>query len=162
MTKGKLTVLIGLPRSGKSTYSRLWEAGGDMRVVVSSDTVQLATHGHVYLGITTGLCHEIYYIMIRTLLLQGYDVLADDTHSSTSSLLKLFSIQQDLHWFHIDTPEEECIRRAHLTNQSYLEKPIQRLAAQFRKNFPVSVDETMNRLKQEYIQMDGKYRGHIS
>lgn len=159
--RGKLVVVVGLPRSGKSSFSRRWESENSGRVVVCADNIRKALHGHAYIGQAEEVVHSIYYTMIRTLLLQGYEVLADDTHTSISSLLKMCAIDLDFKAVHIDTDEETCIQRAHLTNQSYLEKPIRRLAEQFRKNFPVSVEDTVAKVKEEYRLCKGKYTGVV-
>lgn len=113
---GKLTILVGLPRSGKSTYSKWWREFGDFktdnnskltkditpRVHVSEDELQLALHGCRYSSLSEPLIKNLANIMIRKYLDAGYDVLADDTHTSVDSLLQKLKIDPEadikFHW----------------------------------------------------------------
>lgn len=136
---GKLTVLIGLPRSGKSTYAQNWLKYGKNRVVVSEDKIRLALTGQDYCGPAEEFVHSIYYTMIKTLLMD-YDVLADDTHTTVGSLRKL-AVLDDFHYEIMDTPVDVCIQRAKDTGRPYLEGVIRRLGSQLADITPEVIEE---------------------
>jgi len=62
----------------------------------------------------------IKYAMIRTLLLQGYDVLVDDTHTTDESILRLLEIDVNATYFYVDTSINVCKDRAVDTKQEDL------------------------------------------
>ena len=63
--------------------------------------------------------------MVRALL-NEYDVLVDDTHTSRESMLRLLEMDNTAQWVFINTPPEECCRRADETGQGDLRQVIMR------------------------------------
>ena len=107
---GKLFAMIGLPKSGKSTYSKSFLAKytansfstGDLnddwdfqivvpRAIVRADDIRLALTGQRFNSHIEDYVHSIYYTTIKAQLLAGNDILADDTHSTWDSIRKLLS-----------------------------------------------------------------------
>ncbi len=123
---GKLTFLVKMARAGGSTWAAQWSAENVCGVVVSGDQIRLALHEKRYVHRMESMVNQIYTTMIRTLLLSGYNVLADDTHTSVFSLEQMFGIDIDADYHIIDTPLEICKQRAIDTQQSDLLPVIER------------------------------------
>ena len=135
---GKLAFLVGLPRSGKSSIARQWRDGNlqfvsprrqdenpRSRVIVCADDVRLAMGTRFNESIEDHVC-SVKHTMIKSLLYE-HDVLVDGTHTTPSSLLKLFNIDAEAEFYFVDTPPDICIERARFTNQEDLISPIHRL-----------------------------------
>lgn len=126
----KLYFTIGAQRSGKSTLGRKWlrrecsltgEADdGYPRAMWDSDLLRLALHGERYNWETEPMVFAIKNYAIRALLATGSDVVCAGTHTSRASIRRLLEIRRDAIPVLIDTPEEECIRRAVKTDQEDL------------------------------------------
>lgn len=117
---------IGLPRSGKSTYCEQW-CNQSKRVIVSSDDIRMSMTNQRYNPYTETLVFATKHIMVRALLRRGFDVIVDGTHSTEISIMRLLEIDINAQHVIIDTPLEECVRRAKLTNQEDLIPTIQRI-----------------------------------
>lgn len=125
-----LYFLIGVARSGKSTFAKDWQNMGNSRVVVNADSIRLALSGDRWNYLTEPFVHAIKNTMIRTLLNQGYKVLVDGTHTTIKSISELFDIDNNARYYIINTPKEECIRRAIESKQSDLIPVIERMSNQ--------------------------------
>jgi hypothetical protein len=104
--------MIGLPRSGKSTWANEWlninknpaylyrdmNIGwetiriGKPRVVVSGDDIRMALYGQRYNSHVEEYVFAIEHTMIKALLNRGHDVLVDDTHTTWKSIQALLNI----------------------------------------------------------------------
>lgn len=115
-----LTFLVGCPRSGKSTFANKWVNEKPGRVVVCADTFRKTVYDKVWwqYGESMAYCHA--YVAVRALLLDGYEVLYDDTNTSDESLKRIFEIDPSAKPHLIMTPPEICKNRAVELNQEYL------------------------------------------
>ena len=128
----KLSALIGLARSGKSTFARKWQLEQDPdglnRVVVNGDNVRLALHDHRYIFKAEPIVHGIYQTMVRALLLNPQlHVLMDDTHTTISSVRNVLNLDSDAEFIYIPCDPEIARRRAIETNQTDLIPVIDRM-----------------------------------
>lgn len=141
----KLYFLIGLPRSGKSSFSKKWVEDKinilenniytenkncycqnlNPRVIVCADDIRLAL-GHRWNGLVEPYVNATKLTMIRTLL-QKHDVLVDGTHTTERSIRELLDINKDAIPYYIPTSPEECKKRAKETNQKDLYPIIDRM-----------------------------------
>lgn len=127
--KGRLSFTVGMQRSGKSTYAESWVRYFDPaypRVVVCGDHIRLATHGERYNKLGEDSVFSTLHIMIRTLLIGGYDVLVDETNTSKISIQRLLEIDPLAKAIQIDATLDDCIRRAAKTGQQDLIPAIKR------------------------------------
>ena len=144
---GKLYFLIGLPRSGKSTFAQKWlnqeidivdnslfitKSKNFMthriytpRTIVCADDIRLSL-GHRWNGHIEPFVNAIKLTMIKTLLYK-HDVLVDGTHTTTKSILELLNIDRDALPFVIYTNPQICKQRAKETNQEDLYSIIDRM-----------------------------------
>lgn len=148
--KGKLYVLIGIARSGKSSIAKQWQnfdvdircntlidrsmvkRGNEenSRVVVCADDIRLALHGQPFIQTAEGVVHTVKELMIKTLLIGGNDVLVDGTHTKLEYIKDLLYIDSTADFYIVDTPPEVCKERAKETNQEYLLPVIDRMHIQ--------------------------------
>lgn len=128
-----LTVLIGMPRSGKSVYASKWELEEDRdnhlaRVVLSQDKLRLALHGMRYVQSAEPVVHGIYSTMVRTLLMNPrLHILLDDTHTTVSAIRAVLNIDADAEFIYIHCDSEIAKQRAVNTKQSDLVPVIDRM-----------------------------------
>lgn len=128
----KLTALIGLARSGKSTFAREWQSKEDPdglnRVVVNGDNVRLALHDHRFIFKAEPIVHGIYQTMVRALLLNPQlHVLMDDTHTTVSSIRTVLTIDDNAEFIYVPCNTEVARQRAIETNQTDLIPVIDRM-----------------------------------
>lgn len=109
-----LIMTYGLPRSGKSTWSN---AQG--YPIVNPDAIRLAKTGQRWWG---PIEHEIWATartMVRSLFLAGHKVVILDSTCGTRRQRDTFLPSPDVPWErytkYIDTPADECCRRAETT-----------------------------------------------
>jgi predicted kinase len=128
---GKLTVLIGLARSGKSTFAENWQQNIPFdneqpyeffhkRVVVNSDSIRLAMHGHRYIRESEPFVHAMTKVMVKSLFSQGYNVLIDETNTTVGSIRQWLEIDPDAKFIYLDTSVRVCQERAMATGQNDL------------------------------------------
>ena len=130
----KVIGLIGLPRSGKTSWAQQWlEAkwGPEpfTRIVVSRDAVRLALYGERFRAEREKDVHFIYSNMVKSLLLNPYNkICMDETNCSVKSIrgiLQNYDINAE--FVFINTPPEICKERAILSEQSDLIEVIPRM-----------------------------------
>lgn len=114
-----LIMTIGLPQSGKSTWSNLQRLP-----MVNPDSIRLAIHGTPYRYESEGLVWAHVQIMVRSLFLAGHDkVILDATNISR----KRRDVWQSKDWVRefveFTTPKQTCIERAYKTakDEAHLE-----------------------------------------
>ncbi len=107
--KGSLYYLIGLPRSGKSTFCNNWIAEKPNRIVLNADNFRLALHTKGYIHESEDMVNTVIFYSVKALLLSGYEVLVDDTHTRLESRYRWDRIGGKQ--IYIDTPLEICLSR---------------------------------------------------
>lgn len=103
------------------------------RVVWNSDSLRLAMTGKRYTKDVEPLIHTVKHYALKTLLLQGYVVLVDGTHTTERSIKALLELDINATAIIFDTREETCVMRAHQTGQSDLVPVIRRHCQQIQK-----------------------------
>lgn len=156
--RGKLSFVIGVQRSGKSTYCTRWAQyleGADAvptnypRAIVCADSLRLALTGQRYNKKTEPMVWAIKDYMVEALLDRGHDVIVDGTHTTKMSILKNLEHDVNATYVVVDTPKEECLRRAVLTGQDDLVPVIHRTHGQLRKMLDYGVDKMIEEIRQE-------------
>lgn len=133
--KPTLCLMVGLPRSGKSTWAR---ATG--HPIVCPDAIRLALHGQRFVPEAEPFVWAIAKVMVAALFEAGHSCVILDACNTTR---KRRDEWKDPRWDRsfrvLDTHAEACIQRAHETGREDILPVIERMAAQYE---PVSAEET--------------------
>lgn len=136
MTKPILELLVGLPRSGKSTYADKQRTLGTS-VIVNPDSIRLALHGRRFAPEAEDFVWATAKVMVRSLFLAGHmHVLVDATNTTRARRDFWKSDAWQRTFTTIDTAVELCLSRAE--GDIELQKVIQRMHDNFE---PVAFDE---------------------
>lgn len=134
MSDKLLIATVGLPRSGKSTWAR-----STPHPIVCPDAIRLAFHGQRFIGECEQWIWVFARTMVQALFMAGHDVVILD---STMMLRKRRDEWKSPRWLTvwkvIETPREECLRRARLLGDDEIVPIIERMAAQWE---PLGEDE---------------------
>jgi predicted kinase len=125
-----LIVLVGLPRSGKSTWSKhmSWTYGWP---VVNRDSVRLALHGKRFLPEAEGMVAEVTRLMVKALFIAGHaTVILDECNVTEKQREEWQNPLWTVKYKYVDTPKETCIARAIADNDAEIIPVIERMAAE--------------------------------
>lgn len=137
MPENKLTLTVGLPRSGKSTWSR------DQGVpVVNADSIRLALYEHAFIKSAEGMVWAIAEIMVKALFISGHShVILDTTNCTKYRREKWKSSLWTRHYQVFSTPKEVCLQRAKAQGQDYLEAVIEDMTSKWEAIEGSDLDE---------------------
>jgi predicted kinase len=129
-----LVAMVGLPRSGKSTWAR--RQGFP---IVNPDAIRLAIHGQAFVGLAEPFVWAVAKAMVRALFIAGHDtVILDATNTTRKRRDEWKSSDWTLAFMHIDTPAIVCHARAARVGETAMEDVIERMSRQFE---PLADDE---------------------
>lgn len=118
-----LILMVGLPRSGKSTRAR--QLG---HPIVCPDSIRLAVHGRPFLGAAEPWIWLVARTMVKSLFLSGHGTVILDACSHTRERRDEWESKDWKTVFEVvDTPIGECIARAVELGQPELVSVIQRM-----------------------------------
>jgi predicted kinase len=135
---GVLCVLMGIPACGKSTYAAKMERDG--WIVVSTDRVREQLTGDESAQWRNDEVFKVAHEMIRSLLLDGNNVVFDATNVRASSRHELIDIASavgaltELHV--INTPWFVCLERNKIRERVVPEHAMDRMRDQFIESIP--------------------------
>lgn len=133
-----LIMLVGLPRSGKSTYrKKLVEQF--KYLTVCPDTLRLLIHGEAFKAEYEKQVWQTAELMVKAAFEDGQDVVILDATSITKkdrNKWKSDKWRRDIRY--IDTPMDVCLSRIEPGKNEYLKEVIERMNKNFQ--FP-TVDE---------------------
>ena len=127
-----LICMVGIPRSGKSTYAK--ELGFP---IVCPDEIRLALHGKAFEPLAEDMVWAIAKIMVRALFGAGHEyVVLDATNVTKRARNNWKSKKWDTEFIVIPTPVSLCIKRA-----KACDFPVE-VVERMSKNFePLEADE---------------------
>jgi predicted kinase len=104
-----LKVMVGLPRSGKTTYceQHLKPSGW---VVVNPDSFRLAIHGHKFISAAEPFVWATVYAAVDGLRMAGHNVVVDGCHLTKKRREPW--VQRGAEFMPMGTTKEICIQRA--------------------------------------------------
>jgi len=132
----RLNFMIGLPRSGKSTFCNEWKAEAPNRVVLTGDSFRYAIYNKDYQYEGEELVRGALITATRALLLDGYTVLVDETNTTPASIEHLMRIDIDSTAYIMHTSTDICVKRAIKLGNPRLEHPIRRMANNLKTTIP--------------------------
>ena len=123
----KLSMTVGLPRSGKSTFCKSLNVP-----IVNPDSVRLALHGNAFIYDAEPMVWAITKYMVISLFIAGHtEVVLDATNTS----VKRRDAWIDSRWaraFHVfNTTKETCIERAQESGRPDLVPIIEGMSEKF-------------------------------
>lgn len=134
-----LIVMVGLPRSGKSTWVKENQLG---RPVVSADTLRYLVYGERFNADKEQEMWSVRETALRMLMKYGVSIVIDETNTTRKRRTPILDMAKRYGYKTVanvmSTTKEECISRAIAGQDSEIIPVIERMAAQFE---PVSVDE---------------------
>lgn len=149
--ENKLIVLVGLPRSGKSTFARSDYSNG---AIVNRDNIRLAAHGHIFRSEAEPLITFIETTMVRSLMMSGTKEIIIDATNTLPSFRNKWRILAKEHLYKVEfacfkTSPEECIERAIKTGKEELIPIIEKMSGYI--TFPGPSDYPGWELEEEII-----------
>lgn len=124
--KRKLHLMIGLPRSGKSTIAVILGFP-----IVCPDAIRLTIHGTPFRKEAEGLVWSIAKIMVEALFNAGHtDVIVDATNLTVKQREQWLSDKWEIKYHVIEIDKNICIERAKATGQDYLIDVIEKMATE--------------------------------
>ena len=131
--KPNLHLMVGLPRSGKSTIANTMGYP-----IVNPDSIRLALHGQAFIGDAEPMVWVIAKYMVKSLFIAGHsDVILDATNITKARRDEWKSKKWNRQFVVVDTPKDVCLERA---NEALI-PIIERMANEFE---PVSDEERDN------------------
>jgi predicted kinase len=104
----RLVCMVGLPRSGKTTYALTLGYP-----VVQPDAIRLAIHGHRFISLAEPLVWAIAKVMVRALFLAGHStVVLDATNVSRKRRDEWKDASWEREFRVVDTSMDICLDRA--------------------------------------------------
>lgn len=120
-----LLCTIGLPRSGKTTWSRTTGYP-----IVNPDSIRYALHGERFNALMEPYMWAMAKTMVRALFLAGHSfVVLDATNGTKARRQEWMNADWQTHFVYFNTSVEECIVRATVENDTYIIPVILRMAA---------------------------------
>jgi predicted kinase len=123
----KLICMIGLPRSGKSTFCRDYYIGEKGYPVVCPDSIRLALYNDRFIKSMEPYVWAITYTMIDSLFITGHPVVVLDSTNINEKLrrpiINRYSSKYEIDWNYMPTSKQECMRRA-IENKDYYIIPV--------------------------------------
>jgi len=147
----KLYFYIGLPRSGKSTHSKIWQQEAPNRVVLCYDDYRHILTGQRFHQDSEDFVRATVLITAKVLLRSGYDVLLDDTHTSLKNVEKILDVDKNAIALIINTDHETCIKRAYICGHDDLYHPILRMVENLKYTYKAIKE---NKLNIEYKEIE--------
>lgn len=119
-----LILTVGLPRSGKSFWSR--QTG---LPTVNPDSIRLALHGQEFCPSAEPMVWAVARLMVKSLFLAGHPVvILDATNLTPRRRDEWLSKDWTCEYVGFTTPMEVCLERAHATGKPNLCPVIRRMA----------------------------------
>lgn len=131
----EMTILVGLPRAGKSTW--IEENKTDKDVVVSADALRYLVYNHKFWTEGEPLMWSVRGILLNMLMQQGKDLIIDETNTTVNRRKPLIDLAMKYGYYvtvvRLETTEEECLKRAYAENNPNLAEVIKRQAKQIEE-----------------------------
>lgn len=134
MKNKTLICMVGLPRSGKTTWAQRQNLP-----IVCPDAIRFALHGERYIQLAEPHVWAIAQTMVRALFLAGHEMVILDATNTMRDRRKMWvSADWNTYFQPIPTSGAVCIERAQSESDHYIIPIIERMVDQFE---PIAEDE---------------------
>lgn len=131
----KIFILIGLPRSGKSTIREMILDKHFYIVPVSADDLRYEIYNQRYWENGESDVWNFRKHHLNSLMKNGTTILIDETNTTIKRRAPLLKLCDEFGYtpiyIHIDTDKEICVERAKKINDTYIIPTIERMSEQF-------------------------------
>jgi len=129
----KIILMIGLPRSGKSTWVK---NNKTTEVVISADDIRYLVYNQRFWGEGEPLMWSVRGMMLKYLMQQGVDIIIDETNTTKERRKPIIKMAKKFGYEIIGNTVEgvlidECVKRADKTGQEDLIPIIKAMAEKF-------------------------------
>lgn len=125
----EIKIMIGLPRSGKSTWIEKNKTEKD--VVLCADKLRYLVYNQRFWNDGEPLMWSVHGVVLRMLLEQGKDIIIDETNVSVNRRKPLIELAKKYGYkvigVWVRTSKETCLDRAVLTNDEVIPPVIHRM-----------------------------------
>jgi predicted kinase len=140
----RLRIMIGLPRSGKTTWVNSNKEENE--VVVSADTLRELIYGQRWFKEGEPYVWSVRGTILHMLMLQGVNIIIDETNIliRNRSVLRKFAKKYGyvVEYIYVATSKEKCIERAKETEREDLIPIIERMEHQWNTAEYISIKES--------------------
>jgi predicted kinase len=130
-----LTILIGCPASGKSTYAE-WQIRTEFKTMrISRDEIRYSQFQEVMDANAESMISKIIYEQVKTLLLNGWNVILDNCHTKLDYIkqpINVFSEFAHIEFKLFDLPLEELFIRNEKRQRKVPKKVIENMFHQLQ------------------------------
>jgi predicted kinase len=144
-----LRIMIGLPRSGKSTWIKQNKIN---EVVVSADELRYLVYNQRFWSNGESLMWSINKIILKMLMQQGVDIIVDETNTTIDRRKSIIKQAKEYDYIIdcicISTPKEICIERAISLNDNVIIPIIEKMSEQYQ---PPNLDEGFDNMYEGVI-----------
>lgn len=135
----KLILMVGLPRSGKSTWAK--QQGFP---IVNPDAIRLALHGKRFIPSAEPTVWATARLMVEALFLAGHEtVIVDATHVTDKRRKIWYSQYANIEYKIMPTSPQECVNRAEAEQDGEIIPIIARMAMDWDLDRPWSPNEEL-------------------
>lgn len=131
----KMTIMQGLPASGKSTRAKELLLHG-RTVRINKDLIRTMLHFDKFTRLNEGLTHDASRALARHFLSSGISVIIDDTNLNPSTVQGLVDLAKELGskivHERIETPVAECVARDFSREKKVGAHVIKKMALQYK------------------------------
>ena len=116
-TSRELILMVGLPRSGKTTFAREFVEGNAGTAIVNPDSIRVAIHGQRFIGKAEPVVWMVAKYMAQSLFTAGHHTVIIDATNNTADrrdewVKEFRDTEVTVSCIFIFTPAAECIERA--------------------------------------------------
>lgn len=130
----KLTIMVGLPASGKSTRAKELLAQGNA-VRINKDLLRTMLHFDKFNGLNESATRDAARTLAKTFLASGKSVIIDDTNLNPRTVQSWVDLAKEMgakiEYCRMDTSVEECKNRDFLREKSVGDHVICKMALQY-------------------------------